>query len=69
LSGNDGSHLQEEQRAGIETKVFQLSRRGYSPSRGKKDMAYIQHKRAEMEELRKANFKIILSFCYHDTPL
>jgi hypothetical protein len=62
------THLQEEQDAGIETKVFELSWREYYPSEGEKDSRYVQVKRAQMEELRKTDFKIILSFGYHDTP-
>jgi hypothetical protein len=64
----DDTRLQEERDAGIETKVFELSWREYYPSEGEKDSHYVQVKRAQMEELRKAGFKIILSFGYHDTP-
>jgi hypothetical protein len=64
----DDTHLQEERDAGIETKVFELSWRRYYPSEGEKDSHYVQVKRAQMDELRKAGFKIILSLGYHDTP-
>ena len=68
LIGNDGTHLQEERAVGIEAKVFELSWRQYYPSEGKIDTAYVRSKKAEMEELRKAGFEIILSLGYHDPP-
>lgn len=68
LISNDGTHLQEERAAGVEAKVVELSWRQYYPSEGKIDTAYVRSKKAEMEELRKAGFDIILSLGYHDTP-
>jgi hypothetical protein len=64
----DGTRLQEEREAGIETKVFELSWREYYPSEGEKDTAYVQRKKAQMQRLREAGFKVILSLGYHDTP-
>lgn len=48
--------------------MFELSWRKYYPSHGQKDAQYIQQKKAQMKELRKAGFKIILSLGYQDTP-
>ena len=64
----DNTHLQEEREAGIEVKVFELSWRQYYSSEGVKNEQYIQTKKAQMEELREAGFKVILSLGYHDTP-
>ena len=64
----DDTHLQEELDAGIETKVFELSWREFYPSEDKKDSHYVRQMRVQIEELRKAGFKIILSFGYHDIP-
>lgn len=68
LIGNDGTHLQQERDAGIQTKVLRLSWREYYPAEGTKNTAYIQRKKDEIRNLRAAGFKIILAPGYHDTP-
>ena len=68
LVGNDGTHLQEEQKAGINAKIVRISWREYYPMEGQKDTSYIQSKKEEIEKLRAAGFNIIIDLGYHDTP-
>jgi hypothetical protein len=68
LIGNDGAHLAEERAAGIESKVVALSWRKFYPSEGQKDRAYVDRKKHEIQGLRAAGFRVILSLGYHDTP-
>lgn len=68
IIGNDGTHLREERAAGVEAKLLELSWRNYYPEEGEKDQAYVDEKKAEVEELRQEGFELILSFGFHDTP-
>ena len=68
LIGNDGARLQEERAAGVRAKLFSLSWRAYAPREGSVDQTYVARKRAELEQLRRASFAVMLNLGFHDTP-
>jgi hypothetical protein len=68
LIGNDGEHLEQERRAGIEAKVLALSWRDFYLAEGEVNTRYVEHKREELRDLRDKGFEIILASNFHDTP-
>jgi hypothetical protein len=68
LIGNDGEHLAQERRAGIDAKVLALSWRDFYLYEGEVNTRYVEQKREELRDLREQGFQVIVSLNYHDTP-
>lgn len=66
--GNTGTNLRAEQDAGIGAKVLRISWRDYMPSEDHTSEAYVQSKRAEISELQREGFQVVVDLGLHDPP-
>jgi hypothetical protein len=68
LIGGGTTQLQQEHSAGIRIKTFSLSWKKMYPANGMVDQSYLDRKRDELNQLRRAGFKVILLLGFHDIP-
>jgi hypothetical protein len=69
VTGSNRGNLADERRIGINAKMVRVSWRDYMRTESSSDAAYIKNKRAEIDQLRRLGFQIIVDLGLHDTPV